>query len=90
MGQKILHARLKVGDTTLLASDAPPGSYQKPAGFRVSVQTGTPEEADQAFNALADGGTVQMPIAETFFSKRFGMVTDRFGIPWMVNCEQPV
>jgi len=88
--KKIIHARMKIGDTSLMGADAPPGRYTKPAGFTVSVQTKTPEEADRAFLALADGGTVQMPIGETFFSKRFGMVTDRFGIPWMVNCEQPV
>ena len=86
--KKILHARIAVGDTEVMASDAPPGRYSKPAGFRVSVQTKSVDEAERAFHALADGGTIDMPIGETFFAKRFGMVTDRFGIPWMVNCEQ--
>jgi len=54
--KKIIHARMKIGDTSLMGADAPPGRYTKPAGFTVSAQTKTPEEADRAFLALADGG----------------------------------
>jgi PhnB protein len=85
---KILHARLAVGDAVLMASDAPPGHYQKPQGFSVSVQISEPGRAESVFHALADGGTVTMPIQETFFAARFGMLVDKFGTHWMVNCEK--
>jgi PhnB protein len=82
---KIIHARLKIGDTLLLASDAPPGRQHKDVGgFCISLEVDTPADADRIFSGLADGGTVGMPIAETFFANKFGMLTDRFGTPWMV------
>ena len=86
--KKILHARLSVGDTALMASDAPPGRQKKPEGFSVSLQVEKPAEAERVFHALAEKGTVQMPIQETFWAARFGMLVDQFGIPWMVNCER--
>ncbi|MBS1911343.1 MAG: VOC family protein [Bacteroidetes bacterium] len=85
---KILHANMTVGDTLLMASDAPPGHYQKPAGFAVSLQVTDPAEADRVFAALAENGTVSMPIQQTFWAVRFGMLTDQYGIPWMINCDQ--
>jgi PhnB protein len=85
---KIMHARLVVGDQTLMASDAPPDRYQAPRGFSVSVNVKDPADAERMFHALAENGTVQMPIQKTFWSARFGMLVDRFGIPWMINCEQ--
>lgn len=85
---KILHARLRVGNQVLMASDAPPGQYQAPQGFSVSLQIDDPAEAERAFFALAEGGTVQMPFGETFWAHRFGMAVDRFGTPWMINCEK--
>ena len=86
---KIMHARLKIGDTVIMASDAPPGRQSKETGgFRVSLGVDTPAEAERIFNALADGGATGMAMAETFFAVRFGMVTDRFGTPWMVICEK--
>ena len=85
---KIMHARLVVGDQALMGSDAPPDRYQAPQGFYVSISVPTPTDADRVFNALAEQGTVQMPIQKTFWSARFGMLVDRFGIPWMVNCDQ--
>lgn len=87
-GKKIMHGHLIVGDTHVMASDAPPGRYNKPQGFDVSLSTQTPEEAEHAFAALSQKGNVTMPMAETFFAPRFGSVTDRFGIPWMVICDQ--
>jgi PhnB protein len=84
---RIMHARLAVGSAVLMGADAPPNSYKKPTGFSVSIHVKTPAEADRIFHALAEGGTVLVPIAETFWSPRFGMLTDRFGVPWMVNCE---
>jgi PhnB protein len=86
---KVMHARLSLGTDALMGSDAPPNLYERPAGFSVSLSVGTPAEAERTFNALAENGTVRMPIQQTFWSVRFGMVVDRFGIPWMVNCEQP-
>jgi len=85
---KIMHASLKVGDFVLMGSDAPPDRYQKPQGISISIHVKDPKEAERIFHALAKDGSVQMPIQETFWSPRFGMLVDRFGIPWMVNCEQ--
>lgn len=84
--KKILHASMTVGGTVLMGSDAPDDRYQKPQGFSVSLQTKTPEEAERAFQALLGGGSVRMPIQETFFATRFGMLVDQFGVPWMINC----
>jgi len=87
---KILHARLAVGSQVLMASDAPPGRQEEPKGFSVSLQINDPAEAERIFQALAENGTVRMPIQKTFFAERFGMLVDRFGIPWMIDCEAPV
>jgi PhnB protein len=84
---KLMHVTLEVGPASIMGSDAPPDRYLKPQGFSVSLTVGKPEEADRIFEALATGGTVQMPIQETFWAPRFGMVMDRFGIPWAVNCD---
>jgi PhnB protein len=84
----IAHTRMMVGDVALMGSDAPHDRYQKPQGTVVNVGVDTPSEAERVFQALSDGGNVTMPIQETFWAKRFGMVTDRFGTPWMVNCEK--
>lgn len=87
---RILHARMIVGDTVLMASDAPPDMYQPPANsMYVSIAVDNPEDADRIYGALADQGTVQMPIQETFWAARFAMFVDRFGIPWMINCAKP-
>jgi PhnB protein len=84
---RILHARMTVGDAVLMGSDAPPEHFQAPQGISVSVQVDDPAEADRVFAALAEGGRATMPIDRTFWAERFGMLVDRFGIPWMVNCE---
>ena len=85
---RIMHARLIVGDKVLMGSDAPPERYEGTKGFCVSLGIDKPAEAERIFNALAENGTVQMPLQQTFWAVRFGMLVDRFGIPWMVNCEQ--
>jgi PhnB protein len=85
--KKIMHAHMTIGDTALMGSDSPPEHYKKPQGFSVTLQVAKPEEAERAFQALAKGGTVTMPIAQTFFAQRFGMLVDQFGIPWMINCR---
>jgi PhnB protein len=84
--KKIIHACLKVGDNVLMASDCPPDRYVKPQGFSVNLDFKSPAEAERAFNALAENGSVQMPLQQTFWAAKFGMVTDRFGTPWMINC----
>jgi PhnB protein len=85
---KILHARLVVGNQALMASDAPPGHDEKPQGFSVSIGLNDLAKAERIFNALAENGTVRMPFQQTFWAAGFGMCVDRFGIPWMVNCGQ--
>ena len=87
---KIMHARMSVGDGVLMASDAPPGHFQQPQGFTVNISVADPSEAERIFHALAENGNTMMPIQETFWALRFGMTTDRFGIPWMINCEKPM
>lgn len=87
--KKIMHARLVVGEGVLMGSDAPPSHQEKPQGFSVSLQIPDATAAERVFNALSAGGTTTMPMQETFWALRFGMCTDRFGIPWMVNCERP-
>ena len=83
---KIMHTSLIVGDTSLLGSDAPPGSYQQPKGFSVAIHVEDPAEAERVFKELSENGTIQMPLQQTFWATRFGMLVDRFGIPWLVNC----
>jgi PhnB protein len=85
---KIMHARLVVDGMLLMGSDAPPDRYEEPKGFSVTLGIKEPVEAERIFKALADSGTVRMPLQQTFWAARFGMLTDRFGIPWMINCEQ--
>ena len=87
--RKVLHATFKLGEQRLTGADAPPGSYEKPQGFSVTLNIGAAEEADRVFTALAEGGEVHMPIQETFWALRFGMLTDQFGTPWMINCGKP-
>ena len=85
---KILHARMQVGTVLLMGGDELPEAYEAPRGFNVTLGIDEPAEAERIFAALAESGTVRMPLQETFWAVRFGMVTDRFGIPWMINCEK--
>jgi PhnB protein len=82
---KIMHASVRIGQTVLMASDGCSAEAAKFEGFSLSVSVANEAEADRAFAALADGGQVRMPLMKTFWSPRFGMVTDRFGIGWMVG-----
>jgi PhnB protein len=88
--KKILHARMTIGDRIVSGADAPPGHYEAPRGFSVMLQLADDLEAERIFAALGEGGQVQMRIQPTFWATRFGMVIDQFGIPWMINCSQPV
>jgi len=81
---KVMHASFRVGEAVVLASDGLCGGAPNFQGFTLSLTTADPAEAERLFTALADGGQVRMPLAPTFFSPRFGMVADRFGVGWMV------
>ena len=83
---KIMHATLVVGQTILMGADFQPDHYQKPTGFSIGIQINDTAEAERIFNALSESGKVTMPLQQTFWATRFGMVVDRFGIAWMVNC----
>ena len=83
-GDKVMHASFRIGDTELMASDGRCLGKPNFQGFALSLTVANEAEADQRFNALADGGQVQMPLAKTFFADRFGMVADRFGVSWMI------
>ena len=85
---KVMHASLTIGNTTVMASDGHCGGQPNFQGFSLSIAATSPAEAERVFKALADGGTVQMPLAKTFWSPCFGMVADRFGVGWMVNVTE--
>lgn len=82
---KVMHAQFQIGETVVMASDGRCSGQPEFKGFALSLVVKTEAEADQAFDALAEGGQIQMPLAKTFFSARFGMVTDQFGVAWMVS-----
>jgi PhnB protein len=86
--KKIMHARLDLQGQVLMGSDIPPNHYQQPTGFSINISMKQVPEAERIFKELADRGTVRMPLQETFWAVRFGMLVDRFGIPWMINCEK--
>jgi PhnB protein len=83
-GDKIMHVSLKIGDAVLMASDGCTSSEKNFQGFSLSLTAANEAEADRKFAALSNGGQVTMPLGKTFFSPRFGMLVDRFGISWMV------
>ena len=81
---KVMHAQFDVGDTTVMASDGRNTGHPSFQGFALAIAAPTEADADRFFNALADGGAVQMPLGKTFFSPKFGMLADKFGVGWMV------
>ena len=81
----VMHAALKVGDALLMGSDDPSGDGGPKLGFNVAYTAPDPDTAERVFAALGEGGDVTMPMAKTFWSPAFGMVTDRFGVPWMID-----
>ena len=81
---KVMHASVKVGDVSVLASDGRCEGKPEFKGFALTISAKTEAEADKLFGALSDGGQVQMPLTKTFFSPKFGMVADKFGVGWMV------
>jgi len=84
---KIMHAQFEAGDTTIMASDGRNSGTPKFDGFALSIVANTEAEADKLFGALGDGGQVTMPLGKTFFSKRFGMLADKFGVHWMIPVQ---
>lgn len=84
---KIMHISLSIDNAVLQGADAPPNYYTQPAGICVSISLKDKAEGERIFKALSENGKVQMPFGKTFWSPGFGMCIDRFGIPWMVNCE---
>lgn len=84
---KVMHASMHIGDTTVMASDGHCQGQPNFQGFSLSLNAPDDAKAEQLFAALADGGQVQMPLTKTFFASRFGMVADRFGVSWMIIVE---
>ncbi len=86
-GDKVMHIRMNVGTSVLMGSDGPGDHYRAPQGFSVSLNLKDVTEAERIYAALSANGTVMMAMQQTFWAKRFAMLTDQFGIPWMINCE---
>ena len=87
---KILHATLKIGNAVITGADVPPDRYEPPKGFEVVLQMDDPLAAERMFLALSENGKIVLPLQETFWAGRFGMLVDQFGIPWSINCEKAV
>jgi PhnB protein len=83
-GNKVMHCSFRIGDATIMASDGRNQGKPKFDGFAISLSAKDDQDAKRLFDALADGGNIQMPLAKTFFASSFGMVADRFGVNWMV------
>jgi PhnB protein len=84
---KIMHGSVRIGQHLLEGADVPPERYEEAKGFSLSINASSPSEAERLFEQLGAGGRVVYAMEKTFWSERFGMVVDRFGIPWMINCE---
>lgn len=84
---KVMHAQIRIGQTTVLMSDGRCLGQPDFKGFALSLTVGSPADAEKTFNALSDGGNVQQPLNKTFFSPSFGMLVDRFGVMWMVYVQ---
>ena len=84
---KIMHGSLTIGDQLVMGADLVPEKYEQPKGISLSLQIQSTDEAERVFQELSKDGTVVMPLEKTFWAERFGVLVDRFGIPWLVNCE---
>ncbi|HEX6628801.1 MAG TPA: VOC family protein [Gemmatimonadaceae bacterium] len=87
--KKIMHGSIRIAGKLLEGADVPPEQYEKPQGFSLSLNVTSADEAEKVFKKLGSGGRVVYPIEKTFWAERFGMLVDRFGIPWMISCETP-
>ena len=84
---KVMHGSLTIGNQVLMGGDVAPDRYEAPKGFSLSLQIKSTADAERIFHELAEDGKVVVPLEQTFWAARFGMVVDRFDIPWMINCE---
>jgi PhnB protein len=84
---KVMHGSVTLGGLVLMGGDVAPDRYEEPKGFSLSIQITSTADAERIFHELAGGGRVVMPLEKTFWAARFGTVVDRFGIPWLINCE---
>ena len=84
---KVMHGSLTIGGQLVMAGDVAPDQYEAPKGFSLSLQIESVAEAERVFRELSQDGTIAMPLEQTFWAARFGMVVDRFGIKWLINCE---
>ena len=85
---KIMHGTVTIGGVNVMGADSPEGEYSRPQGFRIFLEPKDPAESERLFEALSENGTIEMPIQQTFWSLRFGVLTDQFGIPWTINCAR--
>jgi PhnB protein len=85
---KVMHGSVTVGGLELMGGDVAPDRYEAPRGFSLSIQVKNVTEAERIFRDLGQDGTIAVPLAKTFWAARFGMVVDRFGIAWLINCEE--
>lgn len=87
---RVMHARIRLGDQIVMASDKQVGDNEKPHGLQVLISAADTAEAERVYQALQPGADIRMPLQETFWALRFAMLTDQFGIPWMINCDRPM
>ncbi|WP_017301472.1 VOC family protein [Nodosilinea nodulosa] len=85
---KVMHVYMTLGDQEIMGADSPPDYFEASQGMSVLISTEDAAEAERVFEQLAENGTVKMPIQETFWADRFGMLVDQFGTPWMINCSK--
>ena len=85
---KIMHGSITLGGITVSGADPPPERYEPPKGFRIFLEADDPADTERLFHALAENATIEMPLQQTFWSLRFGVLTDQFGIPWTLSCAQ--
>jgi len=88
-GKAIIHARMTIGDTVLIANDVPPSVFQKIRSVYICLFVDSPEEAEKLYKLLAEGGEIYMPMEETFYATRFSQLRDRFGVSWSIIHERP-
>lgn len=87
-GAKIMHGSVTIGDLLLMAADSAPSAWEPPQGFSLSLQLTDPAEAERIYAELTPGGQIAMPLEKTFWAEQFGIVVDRFGIKWTINCGE--
>ena len=88
--EKIMHGSVTIGDQVLMGADIAPDRYEEPKGFSLSLQITSTADAERIFDQLSKDGRIIVPLEKTFWAERFGMVVDRFGIPWLINCEKSI